>query len=66
MRGPEANPSRNVVIPNVATVDEQPYSSTIEVMAAVQMLEQNAMVAVIITNIQVQIPVGEDNVRKGE
>ena len=30
------------------------------------MLEQNAMVAVIITNIQVQIPVGEDNVRKGE
>ena len=35
MRGPEANPNRNVVIPNVATVEEQPYSSAMEVIAAV-------------------------------
>lgn len=34
-RGPDANPKGNVVIPSVATVDEQPYACEMDGMAAV-------------------------------
>lgn len=35
MRGPDANPRRNVVTPRVATVREQPYVAVMRLVPAV-------------------------------
>ena len=55
MSGPLAKPSRNVVTPNVETVLEQLKCKATLVMAAVCMLEQKAIVAVIITTMIVHV-----------
>lgn len=54
--GPEPNPSRKVVIPNVETILEQPKWFAITDMAEVYMLEQKTIMAIIVTTIIVQNP----------
>jgi hypothetical protein len=62
--GPEANPTRNVVTPNVAMVGEHANVLVTPGMAAAWILEQNVMVAVMktMTNVALYLfPLGQLN-----